>query len=256
MGEFIQCLKGEVLKSRNSFAVGLSLVGTVANVLLFFSLELFRGPRVLTTDNPWNGYVQNHYAGIALMMLPLYVIILTSLVAFMEHRRQTWGQLLLLPVSRWNLYASKLAFTLGLFVVAHLLFIVGMLLSGGILGLVRPDSRLLTIGPDWSMIGQLARQTVVSILGLMALHYWLSLRFRHFIIPLTIGILGFVAVSLLGPDWTYLWLVPYGPPTQFMPALEGRVGAEAVWLSQWTSALYFVLFTAIGFWDWKRMRQV
>lgn len=246
--ELWRCTRAELLKAKGSFAVWLSLAGTAANVLLFFVLEYFNSEG----GQSWRAYVEAHYAGIALMMLPLYVIILASLITFMEHRRNMWVQLRVLPVSRWSLYGSKLLFMALLFIGAHVLFILGMLCSGWLLGVLRPESGMQDFAPDLRQIGQLAAQTLGSILGLMGLHVWLSMRFRHFIIPLTIGILGFVAVSLLGPQWPYLWLIPYGPPTMFMPAAQGITDGATLPLAWIASAAYFGLFTLIGYLEFKK----
>lgn len=251
MTSFLNALRAEHIKSRRSFAAWLAGAGTGANLLMLWVLHLADTRWVHAHDNPWQGWITGHYQGIAFMMLPLFVIILTSLVAFQEHRRDMWMQLLALPTARSALFFSKFLWMYGLFVAAHLAFIVGMLLTGALTGLLLPATGLLGHWPAPGQVVLLASYTMLSVLGLAALHFWLSLVFRHFIIPLTIGILGFVLVQLLGPASSLARWLPYGPPVQFMPAYESGI----VW--QWQpvvcSLAYAVVFGVVGRWAFLRM---
>lgn len=255
IAEFRRSLAAEIYKSRHSFAVWLSLAGTVANTLIFFVIHYFQSDWITAGENPWRGFVNGYYDGVAFMMLPLYVIILCSLVTFMEHRQEMWSNLYTLPISRSTLYWSKQVFTLLLFIAAHLLFVAGILLSGMIMGILRPDTELLGIMPDGLQLLTLAFQTVWTVLGLLAFHFWISWRFSHFIIPLLIGILGFVIVSLLGPGWVGNSFIPYAYPIQYMPVYQGEVSLASVgsrpWFF-WLSPGYFVLFSLAGQYEVSR----
>ena len=245
---FKKVLIAEIHKGRHSFAWWLSWVGTIANAIMLFILMWWDEAKweESTFENPWQTYVVGHYEGIAFMMLPLYVIILASLVTFMEHRRQMWVQLYTLPVERWKIYFSKQLYTLLLFIAAHFLFILALLFTGGILGIIKPDTGLLHSWPDGIQIMELAGKTIFSILALLSLQYGLSVRFRHFIIPLTIGILGFVLASLLGPDWEYAYLNPYAYPIHFMPEYLDQTdnGGIIFWI---INLMYFIGFNFIFF---------
>lgn len=249
---FYKVFIAEIQKGRNSFAVWLSLVGTVANAVMLFLLMWWDASKweESSFQNPWQTYVVGHYEGIAFMMLPLYVIILASLVTFMEHRRQMWIQLNTLPVERWKIYQAKQVYILLLFIAAHILFILAFLLTGFLLGIIKPDTGLLNHWPDGMQILELAGKTVFSILALLSLQYGLSMKFGHFIIPLTIGILGFVLASLLGPAWGYAFLNPYAYPIHFMPEYLGQVrhGGAGFWVMN----LVFVWSWNYIFFKWTK----
>lgn len=247
----------EIIKTKGSFILWLSLVGTLANVSIFFLQHALGLEELLplhSTGGGWTAYIENNYAGISFMMLPLYVIILASLVTFVEHRTQTWVHLYTLPFPPWAYYAGKLLYTLLHFVAAHVLFVVGMLLSGALLGLFREDMGAFT-GQHLLLIGELAGQTILSILALLSWQFWMSWRFAHFIIPLTIGILGFVGTALLGPEWPYQIFNPYAYPTAFMP---GHLGAAD--LSGWATGIPWPVVGVslfFGFWGlgWYEVRR-
>lgn len=256
MRPFLICLKAEVLKSRNSMAVWLSLVGTAANLLIFLGLHLLGGQVAGGfAASDWRQYIINHYDGIAFMMLPLYVIILCSLVFLMENRSAMWVQLRALPISPRQVYLGKLGFLLLLFLAAHLLFIIGMVLTGFLYGFLRPETELMGSLPPPGLIAELAARTFLSILGLMGLHAWLSLRFRAFIVPLLIGILGYVVAGLLGTDWQWQFLNPYAPGFLFMPLFKGEALAGHLgWFSpaEAMSIAYLGIFTAFAFRDMEQ----
>lgn len=243
----LRCLLAEIQKSRRSMAVWLASLGTLANVLIFAALSVLDKQ---TQVSNWTDYYAVHYEGIAFMMLPLFVIILCSLVTYSEHRSDNWVLLRTLPVGPAPLYFSKYFFMLGLFFLAHLAFVAGMLLSGTFLGWLHPDFSGLRQMPNWILLGQLIGKTLLSILGLLSLHYWLSLLFRPFIISLTIGILGFVATLLLQDKWPYLWLLPYGPPVEYVRLLDPTQSLSlwnGLYLGLWVSLAYGVVFLLGGY---------
>ena len=219
----------EIIKSKNSFAVWLSLFGTLGNTIIFFLINWFDlGPQQFGNgETDWVVFILNHFEGIAFMMLPLYVIILATLITFMEHRSGTWALIMTLPEQRAMVYLSKFIFGLLLFVAAHVLFVVSLFGSGLLMSLIHPDySMPLWDFPLWLVI-KLAAKTILSVFALLALHCWISLRFNHFIVPLTIGILGFVFTSILSPAFPYQWINPYAYPICYMPFHNGAITLPA-----------------------------
>ena len=227
-------------------------------MLIFFFLSYINFGEYTFGSGPsdWEVYVLNHYEGVAFMMLPLFVIILATLLNVMEHRAGTWALLLSLPSRKGQVYVSKLAFGLLLFVAAHLLFIIGFFFSGLLLGLLRSDLSLPLLQFPLGLVLLLASKTLLSILGLFALHLWLGLRFQQFIIPLTIGILGFVLTSLLSPAFPFQWLNPYAYPICYMPQHTGVINLPTigVWsLHEGMSILWGIVWTLVGIAELRRM---
>lgn len=258
MQSFIALLKAEVLKSKNSFAVWLSVGGTLGNTIIFFLINWFDlGPHKFGAQPDfWHTYILNHYEGVAFMMLPLYVIILATLLTFMEYRSGTWSLVMSLPESRALIYWAKLAFGLLLFLAAHLLFIIGLFFSGVLLGWLHKSYVLPITHFPIGMVLILGAKTLLSIIAIMALHLWISLRFKHFIIPLTIGILGFVFTAILTPAFPYQWLNPYAYPICYMPAFTGEITLSSFGglnVHEWMSLLWGLCFLLVGTWQVKRI---
>ncbi len=251
MSSLVRAIKAEMLKSKRSLAVWLSLAGTIANAVTFFLLSWFDlGAHTMPrSGSAWEAYILNHYEGIAFMMLPLFVIILATLLTFMEHRAGTWTSIMSLPITRTNIYLSKLIFGLLLFVAAHLLFVIGMLFTGLLTGLLNEQFKLSLFDFPMIMVLQLIFKTCISVLALFALHLWISVRFKYFIIPLTIGIIGFVLTTLLTPAFPFQWVNPYAYPISFMPDYNGAIQLEAWgwWSSHDVMSIVLGLFfTVVG----------
>ncbi len=252
----IRSIWAELIKARGSFAVWLSIFGTIANILIFFSLHLLQ-PEKWPLKAGWKDYIIHFYEGVAFMMLSLYVVILAALITFMEHRQKMWTYLFALPASRWQVFSGKLVYILIHFILAHFLFITGILISGFVLGLINPGQRLSEQLPDFLLIFTLAYKTILSVLGLLAFQYWISLRFKHFIVPLTIGILGFVTASLLGGESTFMPYNLFGYPIYYVSVMEGSISIQQVGpfnIAELVSIGYFLFFTLLGYSDFYLKR--
>ena len=181
MSSFRHSLHAEILKGKNSFAFWLAFIGTSGVAVSLFALAVFDGV-TWTEDNPWRDWVHFHYAGTDFMLLPLFIIIIASLVTYQEHRNQLWKHWYVSTVSRWHLYSTKLVYIILLFSTSHLYFIILLLLAGVFFGVIQPSTQLLSHFPDFVQIGELAWQTITTVLGMLALQYWISYRFCSFIV--------------------------------------------------------------------------
>lgn len=250
MRDLIVSLQAEFLKGRGSAALWLSTLGPLLSVALF---AYFGATQIdwSTREDPWDAFLNYAYAGVAPTLLPLLVIILCILVVQPEHRRRMWVQLDVLPLPYGAIYLGKFCYTLLLFIFAHLLFIAGTLLAGYILGIMGVETELLRQRPDPAYLLQMALRTVTGVLGLMGLHFWLSVQFRHFIIPLVIGILGYITAftQLEQLDWSYV--LPYAQPTEavlygLQPELD-TVDWNGVPLAYYLSCVQCILLLLVGY---------
>ncbi|SDK59328.1 hypothetical protein SAMN05421823_10316 [Catalinimonas alkaloidigena] len=256
MFHFRTSLRAEILKGKNSFAFWLAAVGTTCVLVVLWMLQLFGHAVVPTSESPWRAWIDAFYAGTDFILLPLFVIIIASLVAYQEHAGAMWKHLYALGVSRWDLYVSKLVYIALLFAAAHLYFIMGMLVAGLLTGLVRPESGLLHAWPDFGQVFALGFKTVVSMLGLLAIQYWISIRFRSFVVALGAGVIGFVAATLLAKSSALVLYFPYAYPLLYTRVYRGEFSAlqwGPVSTVELLSLLYFAVFTVLGYWDVRRL---
>ena len=247
-------LAAEILKGKSSFAFWLAFIGTSGVAVSLFLLALSGGVDWDQSDNPWRAWVLFHYAGTDFMLLPLFVIIIASLVTYQEHRNQLWKHWYVSTVTRWHLYFSKLLYIILLFTASHLYFVGLLLLTGMLFGIIQPNTHLLTHLPDFIQLLLLATQTVTTILGMLALQYWISYRFRSFIVALGFGVIGFVTASLaIDTPGSVLWH-PYAYPLLYVQALSSDMASILPsGTLTWFSFGYFLLFLLLGYRNVRRM---
>nr|WKN36572.1 ABC transporter permease [Tunicatimonas sp. TK19036] len=254
MSSFRRSIQAEILKGKNSFAFWLAFIGTSGVALSLFFLALFDGIVWEESPNSWRAWVHFHYAGTDFMLLPLFVIIIASLVTYQEHRNHLWKHWYVSTVSRWHLYAAKLVYIVLLFSASHLYFVGLLLVSGLLFGIIQPDTQLLTHFPDVAQLGGLAVQTITTILGMLALQYWISYRFRSFIVALGFGVIGFVTASLIIDTNDHILWHPYAYPLLYVQAQSlGESTLAASSNLSFYSIGYFLLFTVVGYWDIRRL---
>ncbi len=256
MTGFRRAFRAELHKAPNSLPLWLAVVGTITLepgflILHWFEVENFRLPEA---GNPWTAFVLNHYNGINFMLLPLFVVIIASLVAYVEHRNQTWKHVFVQTVDRSAIYLTKVAYTFLLFAGAHTIFVLLLLVGGVVLGLIWPASGLLRYPPDWAAVGLLYSRTLLSILGLLGLQMAVSLRFRAFLVPLTVGILLYVGSTLI-LDSPLSPFNPYAFPTLYLGKTTNAFDPPVLLgyqIQGLYSVLYCLLFSLIGYWSFRR----
>jgi hypothetical protein len=99
----------------------------------------------------------------------------------------------------------------------------------------------------------------LSILGIVAIHYWLSIRWKSFILPIGIGLLGFIIaifIIFFGQRYDLAAFLPYAYP--LMAGAE--FGTESIGLDrigwflpvEFYSIAWFVAFSMFGFYEENR----
>jgi len=219
-------LTAEMLKLRHSLAL---LLVSAAPVLVMAICVLIglHGTEPMRLDR----YAMTGAAFWAFAMLPMTVTALSVLMAQMEHGPRSWDHLLALPGARRWLFLAKMLVMLAL-VAAMTMWLFALLLLGArfveathaVAG--RLDAVLLR--------DTLAKMAAASVL-MCVIQLWTALRFRSFVPPLVLGILGtFIAVAAASArEGAYFpWLMPLHilssePAMQQMALRIGAAGGAA-----------------------------
>jgi len=199
---FVRYLTAEVLKLRRSLVL---LLVTSAPLLVMIICVLIG----LHSDKPvpLDRYAMTGAAFWAFAMLPLTITALSVLMAQMEHGPRTWDHLLALPGARRWLFLAKAVTMMGL-VVAMSLWLYALLLIGatfvGSIHAVSGDLDAMVLRD--TLAGMAAASLLMCVIQL-----WTALRFRSFVPPLVLGILGtFISVAAASArEGAYFpWLMP------------------------------------------------
>ena len=175
---------------------------------------------------PIANYAQTGAAFWAFAMLPLTLTALSVLMAQMEHGPKTWDHLLALPGARRWLFLSKALIMIALD-AAMTIILFGLLMVGAkVAASIKPVTGSFEIAGNALLLGKMF---LASIL-MAVIQLWAALRFRSFVPPLVLGILGtFISVaSAAAREGAYFpWLMPLHilSSDPAMAAMALRIGA-------------------------------
>jgi ABC-2 type transport system permease protein len=216
----------EILKLRRSLVMLLCLAAPALVAVMTVLIGIRTGDNV-----PMRNYAQTGAAFWAFAMLPLSLTALSVLMAQMEHGPKSWDHLLSLPGGRRWLFLAKAMVMIALD-AAMTLLLLGLLLAGAwLLPLFKPVSGSFDSAATAAL---LAKMFLASLL-MAVIQLWAALRFRSFVPPLVLGILGtFISVAAASArEGAYFpWLMPLhmlsSDPTMTVLALKiGALGGLA-----------------------------
>ncbi|HEX8327167.1 MAG TPA: ABC transporter permease [Hymenobacter sp.] len=244
-------LSADFLKLRRTPALWLTLAGGALPVLLNFCIIYFKGHQIIAKGaDGWVKYASMSWQTAA-VLLPLFVVLLTSLVVSVENQSEGWKHLFALPVGRVPVWLSKLLVLLALNLLAQLLFVGLMLAAGYLLEVLRPELHLSQFSPPFQVLGRLLVRTYVATLGIVGVQYVLGKWQKGFVLPVAVGMAGWVAgLTLL--RWEHVGWVPYAGPYLTLSSttqLKGQPWAAAAALAphEWYHLVWFGAAVVLGY---------
>ena len=242
MSEIPRAVSAEFLKLRRTLALRVAVVAPIAVVGLqvFVSTQQPAAPPAGAT--PLVGLVQGGFFLWSLLVLPMYGALAAALVAAVDHQDDHWKHLFALPIGRSSILAAKWIAVGALVLIGYLVLASGLLTLTAILRVVRPA---------WPAAPGLVRLVVVRMTqGFLAawlflsIQLWISLRWRSFIVGLTVGIIAvLVMLGLLARGQSrpsvgraYPWAMPViaiarivePTPNRAIAAARGSIGGLLV----------------------------
>lgn len=253
MASFVINTGSELLKCRKTQAYWLTITGSAFIPLVTLIIYLSK-PEIFTKnlhDNPWMGHLNETWKPASAFLLPLYVILVTSLVVQIEFRNNTWKQVYASPRSYADIYFSKLLVIHILIASCFILFNMFLLLSGYIANIFYSDYTFFSTPVPWDRLLKSTSRLYVSVLAMTSIQFWISLRLRNYIAPMGIGI-GLLICGFMIFQWDKIIYYPYMYPavTFFKDKLTGQMGVQGMW-----SLVYMAAITALSFWDTVTRRE-
>ncbi|WP_400192313.1 ABC transporter permease [Hymenobacter sp. B81] len=246
-----RALSADTLKLKNTAALWLSLVSGALPVALSFLIYFFKGHQLLKPgQNPWPDYVLHSWRTATGLLLPLFVVLLTSLLLHVENKAAAWKHLYAQPLGRGTLLGSKLLLLLGLNLLAQVSYALLLLASGLLLGVLRPGLLFADFALPLLPAATLLAHTYLATLGLLGIQYVASLWWRSFVLPVALG-MGAVVATLTLMRWEHIAWIPYAAPLLSLRdvATSGsrlQVPA-ALGEAHWLALGWFALALLVGF---------
>jgi lantibiotic transport system permease protein len=247
---FLISFRAEILKTKKTASWYLALfAAAIIPVIIFidFSADGFLPENL---KDPWNILFIEGSKGIGAMILPIYVILISTLLPQIEFRNHTWKQLFASPQSMVHVFFAK--FLNVQLLIIFFLVVYNLLMSVSALSIHFMDASVGQGKPsvDIYSIFSINTKLYLSILAISALQFWLGLRFRNFVTSVATGILlwAIACIVLLQMHGSAPHLFPYAYPAMSMfPIYEEKLPGI-----QFASVAYAILFLGLGVIDFRR----
>jgi len=252
---FILNTKAEFLKSKRTAAFWLTIVGAAFIPVINFISLVTRPDHFVRVfkDDPWQHTINENWEAAGIFLLPMYVILITSLVVQIEYRNNTWKQVYTLPRTLADIFLSKFIVIHSLILFCFIQFMASIILAACAANLVQKQYTFFDHAVPWKQMFLLIVKTYFSVLAMTSIQYWLSLRFRNFIIPVGIG-LGLLITGLIIHSWDHLYYYPYMyPAISFIRNFE-KIPAF-ISKAQLFNVIWFVMVLLIGFFDLVQRKE-
>ncbi|HEV7347631.1 ABC transporter permease [Telluribacter sp.] len=241
--------RAELLKTRRTSLWYLCFTAAfLVPFFMFFDYEPGDGLNELKTD-PWNLYFQQGQQALNIMFLPMYIVLITTLLPQIEYKNNTWKQVLTSPQPTSYIFFSKLLIVqllVLLFMLAYNLFMAASLTTKY---LFYPVIDLFKHSPNWPELLKLNAISYMSILSSLGLQFWLGLRSKSFLLPIGVGIGLWILSALMVAElhWPYAKYFPNVIPMlvvfpKHAPSLSTLI---------WVSVGYAVFFLGLAFLEFQ-----
>jgi lantibiotic transport system permease protein len=253
---FLNMLYCEILKTRRSNAIWLVLAGGLVSPLIIIMSRLLdrtKLPAVYAAENFWIHLWTNTWEVVVVMLLPIGIVLTTSLLAQIEFRNNAWKQVHTFPISAATVYFSKL-----LVVLVYLLLFFLVLNLGIFLAAIIPAyfaSKPLSIQyaiPYEKFFSDNLRYFLASI-PIVTLQFAISLQFKNFMTPLGVGMTLWIA-TITAVSWRWIFLSPFSLPVLAHLAQGTQANSPMVNMPVFT-VVYSFLFAVVGFFIFSRKAE-
>lgn len=246
-------LRSELLKTRRTSVVYLTLFAAAFGPFMSLLDLLLDGVEKSHRANIFNELMTKKFMMTSVVAFPIFLILLCTLLLQIEYKNNTWKQVLTTPQHKSTILLAKylnMQLLILLFLVTNfvLMFAVAVILH-----FREPDLHVLQQPLDGYKILVARLSSYLALLAICSIQFWLSLRFRHFIAPMAIGIaLWFTGTLLvLEVKADFVNYFPYsfhaiGTFPEYQPGFTDI---------HWISVGYALAFLTVGFLDFRRKRM-
>jgi len=199
MDRLLRSISAELTKLKYAPILWLCLlVISIVTAIVFLSCYLDGDAMTQLGVNPWRRHLS---AGVAIFSVFLgvpLIVMLTSTAIFIENNARGWKYVYSTPHYRSTIFYAKLIAILCVLLTVIVAVIIMNICCAFALDLLLPetefryyDMHLHKYLPDYL-------HTLTALMGVIGIQYFLSLRFKGFLIPMSIGIIAFIVGLIIG----------------------------------------------------------
>lgn len=244
---FINSYSSEWLKKKRSAATWFTIAGSFFIPLIILCAKMIYHERA-EADSVMPDFWKNHsgqeWEFMAMLLLPIGVVLATSLVTQLEFRNNTWKLVHALPQKLSAIFFAKLAVIITMMVQFFVLFNIGIYFSGILPVMLFSEAHYPTDPFPFAWMLEQNALFFIDCLPIIALQYLLSLHFRNFLVPIGIG-LALCIGNLIALRWEYCHWLPYNyTALHFMSHEHPHASPVSIHM---LALGYFVFFTIIAY---------
>lgn len=241
---FWRVVRGEVLKTRRTRGLLLAIAGPLAVTGLVAAFFVDNAANADPNVSPWKGfnrYLFNFY----LLLYPMFAALVGFMLSNVEHKNGGFKHIFTLPAPKSYFYFSKVLILLSWLGFSLLCALGFLVLAGMALHAFFPDYAFTQNALPTATYVFLFR-IFVSLISIVAIHFFLSLYFDHFIIA--VGSAVFLVVfGMVAVNHESAWLIPY---TFSLQHYLDFLSEKTIWIDKrtWVSLAYGLVFFTAGYW--------
>ena len=205
---YIYSLQSEWIKTKRSAASWRCIIGGFFIPLIYFIGFLKEKNSINDYKfDIWQKLFNQSWQNMAAFLLPMGVILASSLITQIEYKNNTWKQLHATPQTYTNIFIAKFSVIILMTIKFFIFFNIGVILSG-LIPCILFDNHLPKENLPIMYFIKWNIKYFITCLPIIAIQYLISLKFKNFLVPIGIGLLGLVG-SLIGLSWKYIFISPY-----------------------------------------------
>lgn len=254
MMSFIRSISAELIKLKYAPIIWLCLfVVVIVTVIVFTASYMDQANIVQLGRNPWIRHSTAGSAIFGVFMLVPFAVMLISTVVFIENHSKGWKYTYSTPRTRTHVFYAKLiAIFIVLLAVAIIIFGLNIL-TAFILEFLLPEIEFRYNSMNLNVVLGMYLHLFVSLLGVIGIQYFLSLRFKGFLVPMSFGIIAFIVGVIVGSlNKPFALYYPYSYPNivkDHHMFLIDKIGIEQYGFFnnvEINSIIVFVVFIALA----------
>ncbi len=197
MSYMTRALSAEFLKTKRTLVLWVTLAAPMGvDILYFFVLLMNDRGAPVEGRTEWETLIQSVTAMWCILALPLFITLMTALLAQMEHSEKQWKHLFALPIPRWSIYSGKWIVGLGLAWAGTAILQLGAVGIGLSMKVLRPEMDFTTPIPLMILLKNTAFISLVATL-IYSLHTWIAERSHSFSFAVGVGMSAAIANILI-----------------------------------------------------------
>jgi hypothetical protein len=244
-------LRCELLKTKRTASYYLTLIGAaVGPVIFLLNVLLDESESDALKKDPLNALFKILSEINTAAFFPFFIILICTLLPYMEYRNNTWKQVFTSPQTKANVFLAKFMnvhlFMLVFLVATHLFMFITII---GV-NFINPGLNLFQQPLNGSTVLINAANAYILMLAVCSIQFWMGLRFRNFIAPIGIGLALWFTGTIMALEFSPV-LASYFPYSFHAFSLSPKLKPQLPQIA-WTSLAYALLFLVVGFLDFRR----